>query len=135
MRGRTTPKSRRNEASSALIFSVTASAVTVCATRAMGVWVVSSATRSTGASEHITISAFSPGSPSDDSRYSVWPGKWNVSLCISCLLIGAVTSTSICPDLRSATARSSAAMAASPAVRVGCPGSTLVSSPTTLMIL
>ncbi len=42
MRGRTTPKSRRSEASSALIFSVTASAVTVCATRAMGVWVVSS---------------------------------------------------------------------------------------------
>lgn len=61
--------------------------------------------------------------------------KLNSSLWMVCLLMGAVTSTSMRPSRRSETARSSAARAAFPAVSVGWPGSILQSSPTTLMML
>ena len=83
--------------------------------------------------EEEIIKAFEP-SPSEVSRYSVWPGKGNSSLWMVALLMGAVTRTSIFPSRKSATARSSASNAALPASREAFPVSTLASSPITLMM-
>ena len=91
----------------------------------IGTWVVTNATRSMSLQR--IISALFP-SPMRDSRNSVCPGKWNSSLCMDFLLMGAVTSTSMMPLRRSSAARLSEAYAACPAASEGVPNSIFKSS-------
>ena len=128
IRGLMMPKSRASDSLKMPSFSTMASFVMACGTSAMGRWVVTSATRRSSLQR--IISDLLP-SPMRDSRYSVCPGKWNSSLCMVFLLIGAVTSTSMMPLRKSSAARFSEASAAFPAISVALPNSIFTSPSST----
>ena len=125
MRGAPMPKSCFNERLKIASFSCISSLVSVDAISLTGICPVTNATRK---SSFIRIIKAFPPLPSFSSIYSVWPGKENSSDCMVCLLIGAVTITSISPALYSSIAFSKAPSAALPASGSGLENSTFTSS-------
>ena len=125
IRGAPIPKSCFRQRWKIISFSWISSLVIVVAISLTGICVVTKATRK---SFFIRIISDLFPSPRRSSIYSVWPGKENSSDWMVCLLIGAVTMTSISPSRYSSMARSKAPNAALPASGSGLENSTFTSS-------
>ena len=125
IRGAPMPKSCFRERLKITSFSCINSLVMADAISLTGICPVTNATRKSSFIR--IIKAFLP-SPNFSSIYSVCPGKENSSDWMVCLLIGAVTMTSISPALYSSIAFSKAPRAALPASESGLENSTFTSS-------
>ena len=125
IRGALIAKSCFKERLNIFSFSCISSLVMLPAISLTGICPVTNATRKSSFIR--IIRAFSP-SPNFCSIYSVCPGKANSSDWMVCLLMGAVTITSIIPSLYSSMAFSSAPSAALPASTSGLENSTFTSS-------
>ena len=132
IRGFTIPKSCFKEWLNRVNLLTIFGTVMHSAIRETGTCPVTKATRNESVNR--IINALLRDSAKHSSKYSVCPGKWKASFWILCLLMGAVSNTSIAPRRKSATAASKDWKAALPASGVDLRSSTFVLSSIQLII-